>query len=166
MQTVKTKLQKVWGWQCPPNWTEKDWQIELSTLALAAACQCLFEQPDADDNTLTHYILVILKKFWRDEWAYAARCVPLEFPPPSTDEDEPCITLEFVATDWDEDKILLHLALQKALARLPEKERLLIHCLFWEQKSQAEVAKELGISPRAVRKRLNAVLKKLRAMLE
>ncbi len=87
-------------------------------------------------------------------------------PPPSTDEDEPCDTLEFVATDWDEDKFLLRLTLQKVLAHLPEKDRFLVHCLFWEGKSEVEVAKELGISPRAVRKRLNAVLKKLRTMLE
>lgn len=166
VQGIKAALQRAQRWQRPPNWTKREWQAELFALAWAAACQCLFEQPDADDNTLTRYILAALKRFWREEWAYAARCVPLVEPSLPTDEGEPCDVLECVATDWDENRIILRLALQEALARLSEKDRFLVHCLFWEGKSQAEVAQGLGISRRAVRKRLNAVLKKLRAMLE
>lgn len=127
-------------------------------------CLTLHENPAADDETLAHEILCALKRFWRSEWAYAARCVSLE-PPPSSDEEEQSDTWGFAPTEWDKGAELQRMAVREAVGRLPAEERFIVVRLFWEEARAEEVAKELGISRQAVHKRLQRILRKLREQL-
>lgn len=61
---------------------------------------------------------------------------------------------------------LLREKLQFCLSQLTSQEQLLIHALFYEQKTEREYAKTLGISQNAVNKRRHKVLDKLRRLME
>ena len=61
---------------------------------------------------------------------------------------------------------LLRKKLQFCLSQLTLPEQFLIHALFYEQKTEREYAKTLGISQNAVNKRRHKVLDKLRRLME
>jgi RNA polymerase sigma factor (sigma-70 family) len=63
-----------------------------------------------------------------------------------------------------EDKLLLE-TLYAALAELADDERELINALFFDEKSEREVADGYGISKQAVNKRKNVILAKLKKLL-
>ena len=68
-----------------------------------------------------------------------------------------------------EDMVLRKISAEKlyqALAELSEKERELIVALFFEEKTERELAVVLGISQPAVHKQKNKILKKLKTFLE
>lgn len=64
-----------------------------------------------------------------------------------------------------EDKLLLEMLLA-ALAELTDDERSLIDSLFYQEKSEREIAGEIGISSIAVHKRKHKILSKLRGILK
>ena len=63
-----------------------------------------------------------------------------------------------------EDKLMLDM-LFAALAELTDDERGLIDALFFDEKSEREVAREVGISQPAIHKRRNRILEKLKNLL-
>lgn len=68
-----------------------------------------------------------------------------------------------------EDMVLRKISAEKlyqALAELSEKEREMIVALFFEEKTERELAAVLGISQPAVHKQKNKILKKLKTFLE
>ena len=68
-----------------------------------------------------------------------------------------------------EDMVLRKISAEKlyqALTELPETERELIVALFFEEKTERELAAVLGISQPAVHKQKNKILKKLKTFLE
>ena len=68
-----------------------------------------------------------------------------------------------------EDVVFRKLALDKlhtALLQLPKEERALIYALFFDGKTESEVAKHLGVSRQAIQKRKNRILKKLKKFFE
>lgn len=56
--------------------------------------------------------------------------------------------------------------LHTALLQLPKEERALIYALFFDGKTESEVAKHLGVSRQAIQKRKNRILKKLKKFFE
>ena len=68
-----------------------------------------------------------------------------------------------------EDVVFRKLALDKlhtALLQLTKEERALIYALFFDEKTESEVAKPLGVSQQAIHKRKNRILKKLKNFFE
>ena len=68
-----------------------------------------------------------------------------------------------------EDMVLRKISVERlhtALSTLSEKERELIETLFFEEKTERDVASALGISQPAVHKQKNKILKKLKLFLE
>ena len=63
-----------------------------------------------------------------------------------------------------EDKLLLDM-LSKALSELTEDERFLINELFFNDKSEREIAREIGVSQPAIHKRRNRILVKLKKLM-
>jgi RNA polymerase sigma factor (sigma-70 family) len=57
------------------------------------------------------------------------------------------------------------LIIDRALARLDESERRLIWLRFFEQRSQSDIANELGISQMQVSRLLSRLLLKLRSII-
>jgi RNA polymerase sigma-B factor len=73
----------------------------------------------------------------------------------------------FCSTESDEDKdrAEARLIIDRALARLDESERRLIWLRFFEQRSQSDIASELGISQMQVSRLLSRLLLKLRSII-
>ena len=73
----------------------------------------------------------------------------------------------FCSTESDEDKdrAEARLIIDRALARLDESERRLILLRFFEQRSQSDIASELGISQMQVSRLLSRLLLKLRSII-
>ena len=68
-----------------------------------------------------------------------------------------------------EDMVLRKISVERlhtALSTLSEKERELIETLFFEEKTERDVASAMGISQPAVHKQKNNILKKLKLFLE
>ena len=63
-----------------------------------------------------------------------------------------------------EDKLVLDM-LSKALSELTEEERVLIDELFFNDKSEREIAREIGVSQPAIHKRRNRILEKLKKLM-
>jgi DNA-directed RNA polymerase specialized sigma24 family protein len=55
---------------------------------------------------------------------------------------------------------------QEALRRLPQPDAWLIEALFWEGKSEANLAERLGISQQAVNKRKWSIFKTLHRLID
>ena len=67
-----------------------------------------------------------------------------------------------VNEDAEKEKILNHMLLEQLLATLPETERQLIHMRYFQEKTQVEVAKALGISQVQVSRMEKRILLHLR----
>ena len=73
------------------------------------------------------------------------------------------------AAESVEDVVIRKLVVDKlhtALLQLPKEERALIYALFFDGKTESEVAKHLGVSRQAIQKRKNRILKKLKKFFE
>ena len=68
-------------------------------------------------------------------------------------------------SDDDRDRMETRLIIDRAVARLEESERRLIWLRFFEQRSQSDIADELGISQMQVSRLLSRLLLKLRTMI-
>ncbi|MFL6047817.1 MAG: sigma-70 family RNA polymerase sigma factor [Propionibacteriaceae bacterium] len=68
-------------------------------------------------------------------------------------------------TDDDKDRAEARLIIDRAVERLDESERRLIWLRFFEQRSQSEIATELGISQMQVSRLLTRLLLKLRSII-
>ncbi len=64
------------------------------------------------------------------------------------------------------ESILQRLSVHRALARLSEQDRYIVLRLFWDEATFEEVAKELGISRRALHKRWDKIKERLKEWLE
>jgi len=73
----------------------------------------------------------------------------------------------FLSSESDDDKARMEtrLIIDRAVARLEESERRLIWLRFFEQRSQSDIADELGISQMQVSRLLSRLLLKLRSMI-
>jgi RNA polymerase sigma-B factor len=68
-------------------------------------------------------------------------------------------------SDEDKDRAEARLIIDRAVARLEESERRLIWLRFFEQRSQSDIATELGISQMQVSRLLSRLLLKLRSII-
>ena len=64
--------------------------------------------------------------------------------------------------DAEKDKVLNHMLLEQLLGRLDDKERMLIHMRYFQDKTQVEVAKLMGISQVQVSRMEKRILLQLR----
>jgi len=162
----RQRFLRVCSWRVPPRWSPRDWFAEMRSVGSAAGLLAIKDFDQAKGGSLSLFVgqRVLARSLtrYRQEWSYASRCVSEAF------EDaydggrhwaERCETPEpaFSARMID----LLH----NALSLLPESKRNLIRQLFFENESETEVARALGISQPAVNKRKWTILDNLRKRL-
>lgn len=95
----------------------------------------------------------------------AGEAIAAAVPPVSlTGSDEEGGELE-IPTPPEQLRLTEHIALQQCMAVLPEEERRLIQLRFWENKTQNETGRLLGLSQVQVSRKEKKVLTKLREML-
>lgn len=172
-KAVQVALHQARQWRCPLHWDGNEWQKELDAIAQAAAFEACFYFDEQRGMTLETFVfwqvLTALRDFHRREWAYFAfRCGHLT---KVSDEGEAgeggesAEVCEEVATEGLEQEWRRYLIFW-ALERLSERERQVINRLYWDGRTEAEIAHELGISQQAVSKIKRKAIQKLRELLE
>ncbi len=83
-------------------------------------------------------------------------------------DDSDSVTLldQMKLNDYQEGRLLDHLALSEILERLPAKERKIIELRFFEDKTQAEIAALIGLSQVQVSRLEKSTLKVIRQLLQ
>lgn len=84
-----------------------------------------------------------------------------------TREGESPLALQLVSMHAQEDLDLAEYSdLLAEIEKLPRDERAIIRALFFEGRTQEDIAQELGVTDRTIRTRLKKILQKLRARYE
>jgi RNA polymerase sigma factor (sigma-70 family) len=145
-------------WLVPPNWSHGDWFDEVRAQAAVAACQAIRDYEPlrgvAFESFLKGRLHASLLARYRKEWAFASRMRA------SLDGDTPQVAAPVELAETSEIDSLL-----KALARLPRRDFRLLRKLFWDDCTEFEVGRSLGISHQAVSKRKHVILKQIRKHL-
>lgn len=160
--SVETCLRRLHRWRIPPNWSTADWFDELRSVATAAAlgAELAFDPHRGVDfdSFIRSRVLARTLAFYRREWSYVTRHVDGSSHP---ENQEQRFSIQMVPAA--ETEIPLRAALlREALDTLPRDGRWLIEELYDHERTEAEVARELGLSQRAVNKRKHAALLRLR----
>lgn len=75
--------------------------------------------------------------------------------------------MERIPSDADmEEEVVTHLALRQAMEELTDREKQIIFMRYFQNKTQTEIAKELGVSQVQISRLEKKVLKKMRSNLE
>ena len=150
----------IWGrcwhrirtWRVPARWSPCDWRDEARAEGLLAACQADREFDLARGVPREAFLYRrIMARVWtryRREWGYGRK---LRAPHPI--EECPAINDSPVADDSNE--------VRQLVGRLRERDRWLIQQLFWDGKTEATLAADLGISQQAVHQRKSHALRSL-----
>ena len=80
-------------------------------------------------------------------------------------ETEATLADTLVAEDKEFEKTELHLALRPLLDQLPPREKRIVRLRFFEEKTQSEIARELGVSQVQVSRLLTRILGRIRTDL-
>jgi RNA polymerase sigma factor (sigma-70 family) len=165
---VQSGLKRTQSWRVPPNWSRDDWLEELAAVATAAAWQalCDFDPELGVPLAAFGYCRIISRCLarYRKEWRYA-----LHIDASDSCEEETTtfkhagLAASSVArvngTDPSNND------LRGAVRALPAKQRRLIEQLFWEERTETEVADAMGSNQSTINRRKQAVLKGLRKKL-
>jgi RNA polymerase sigma factor (sigma-70 family) len=144
------------GWRVPPRWSLSDWFEEIDAESIAAACHAIRIFDPHRGPTLStfvyHQILASALSRYRQEWTYALRygIASMEEPGVAGGGEER------FSVEQEEEQ------LKRSLISLPDADRHLIEHLFWEGRTETEIADGLGISQQAVSKRKRKILSALR----
>ena len=153
-------LRSIHTWPAPPNWSPRDWSEELRAVVIAATWEA---ERDFDPARGVPLDAFVQQRVWarslsryRREWAYARHCGShLE----GGDHCDVAIDEEFSSIEISE-------SLQACLRRLPEQQRRLIEGLFWEEKTEVEVAGILCLTQSGISRRKRRVLEQLRRWID
>ncbi len=172
-KAVQSALRRARQWHRPPHWDGYEWHEELNAIAQATAfeaCSLFDEQRGVPlEAFIFRQVLIALWDFHRHEWAYfAVHCghLPMVADDGNAEEgDESAEVYEGVVTEGLEREWKRHLICW-ALERLSERERQVIRGLYWDERTEAEIAHELGISQQAISKIKQKALQRLKEWLE
>lgn len=148
---------RIRTWRIPPRWSSRDWWDEARAQGALAACEALRAFDPSRlvplDAFLYRRVVESVWTLYRQEWSFSRRhpsdISPFDRPSPQPDHPDP--------------ELLARLTL--ALEQLDEPGRHLIRQIFWDDRSEDQLALELGISRQAVNKRKQKFLHQLRSRL-
>jgi RNA polymerase sigma factor (sigma-70 family) len=146
---------RIHSWRVPPRWNLTDWWEEIDAESIAAACHAIhvFDPTRGPElaKFVYHQILASALSRYRQEWTYAIR-----YGLSAGDDSKVVVTEDRFALAQDEEQLKLE------LTNLPAADRSLLEHLFWDGKTETEIARGLGISQQAVSKRKSRILDELR----
>ena len=160
---VKACVRRVLHWPVPPNWTGSEWTKEVAAHGEAAAHEacCRYDSsrsPDLGLFVMSRVMGRLLTRY-RQEWNFARRVVQWN----SESEENPVETL---ATRPHTEAVYdMREAVTDAIKGLAEPDRWLVVQLFWNDRDQSEIARELGVSQPAISKRYRNIAYQLRSAL-
>jgi hypothetical protein len=143
----------------PPNWSISDWRNEMRAEAACAAWQAVC---DYDPSLSVPFIAFARQRVltstltrYRQEWAYALRSAQ-EHGPESSDSRLLNSTTSEVFDDCP----------VPALARLSKPDLWLIEQLFLRDRTETDIAAQIGITQPAISKRKRAIVMQLRRSID
>jgi RNA polymerase sigma factor (sigma-70 family) len=148
---------RIRTWRVPPRWSPCEWWEEARALGALAACEAHRSFEPGRLVPLEAYLYRrVVESVWsryRQEWSFGRRCRSDAGLPdrPAAESDRP------------DPELLRRLA--SILEDLNQSERFLIRRLFWEGRSEDELALELGVSRQAINLRKQKLLRQLRSEL-
>ena len=114
-------------------------------------CYSHYEDYDPEKSSLTTWLYMIVNSRIKNHYRDARTYVDLEelvgVIPDETVDMDACIYLQ-----------QLRQGLERAMAKLPERQRKIVFMRYFEERSSAEIAAELGITPGNVRVLLSRAL--------
>jgi hypothetical protein len=148
-------LRRIFRWRVPPNWSVSDWRNEMRAEAACAAWQAVRDYDPSLGVPFSAFarqrVLTSTLTRCRQEWAYALRLAQGRDP-----EDPDSSILDFTTSavfdDWP----------GHALVRLSKPDLWLVEELFLRDRTEAEVATQIGITQQAVSRRKWMILFRLR----
>ena len=145
---------RIRTWSVPPRWSPREWCDEARDQGEATACGAL---RDFDPHRLVPLDAFLYSRVvdavwtrYRQEWAYGRRTRPGEAIPDRPAPERAGLDADTLAR------------LEAALGSLAELDRGLIRQLFWDGRSEDDLAREWGVSQQAVSKRKQKILQELR----
>jgi DNA-directed RNA polymerase specialized sigma24 family protein len=147
---------RIRAWRVPPRWSPSDWGEEVRAQGALAACEALraFEPGRLVPLEAFLYRRVIASIWtrYRQEWSYGRRC-------------RPAALADFAAAEPERPDPELLGRLAALLEALDDTDRRLVRQLFWDGRSEEQLALDLGITRQAVNKRKQKLLHRLRSDL-
>lgn len=150
-------MRRVRRWRVPPHWSASEWYEEALSEATAAVHEaiCRFD-PDRGIELkwyVRRRILLRVLGRYRKEWAFGLRWL-------SSDDATADRGMAPIAPRVDERE------LRTAMNSLTGAERQLMKALFWERRTESDLARKMGISQQMVSRRKLLILLKLRRALD
>jgi RNA polymerase sigma factor (sigma-70 family) len=165
---VQSGFKRIQSWRVPPNWSRDDWLEELAAVATAALWQALCDfDPDRGVPMAGFGYCQIISRClarYRKEWRYAVHTEASNSrEKESTTFERPELNASFSAklneTHPSNDD------LRGAVGALPAEQQRLIEQLFWEERTETEVANTMNINQSTINRRKKTILNGLRMKL-
>lgn len=179
VQIVQSCVQRVRRWRVPPRWSHQEWLDEATAQGHASACEAW---ADFDGNRsacastfVQGRVMAGILTLYRREWTHTTRLTPETASPQPGDETQSGTAARAVREAGDRRSshrgpqatpLWENSDLQRAMGHLAIQDQKLLRQLFWEERSETEIALALGISQPAVNKRKQRVLSELKAHLK
>jgi RNA polymerase sigma factor (sigma-70 family) len=168
---IQLVLHRISHWRTPANWSHFDWVNEERSVVNQSVYQTVKEHGNKAASSLpqTAYFRALSRALtrYRQECRYSSRFAPLTQTERIDESDKPEVAHQDVAISSvfpDENASTIEW-LTDALESLPEQDTTLLRKLFWEERTQAEIAFEMHVSQRTVSERRQRALENLRTVL-
>ena len=160
---VRSGFKRIRSWQVPPNWSRIDWIEELAAVATAAIWQavCEFDPKRGVPFAGFAYCRMMSRCLacYRKEWRYALYIDAKD----SCKEQTGPFNSSGSAAKVNGSRRSENL--RGVVAALPAEQRRLLEQLFWEERTEVEVANTMSINQSTINRRKQAILKSLRMKL-
>ena len=157
---LRSCFEQIRRWRVPPNWAPQDWFDQMKAHVASAAWEAERDYDSSRGVPLSAFmyarVMASARTQYRREWRYALRCVSGIREAGQTEESKHGVRGVRITPEW----------LPITIALLPDVDRWLIQQLFWLGLTQAEVARQMGVSQPAVSKRKRAIIRKLLLSLD
>jgi len=165
---VQTGFKRIRSWRVPPNWSPGDWFEELTAVGTAAAWQAVCDFDPKRGVPLAGFgfcrMMTRCLSRYRKEWKYALHLVVSD-----SCEQETTAFKQSELTASSAAKVDgTHRSnddLCDAIGALPAEQRRLIEQLFWEERTETELADALGTNQSTISRRKQTILNGLRMKL-
>lgn len=164
---VQFGFKRIWSWRVPPNWSNCDWFEELTAVGTAAAWEavCEFDPEREVPLAVFTYCRMMARCLarYRKEWRYVLHVAASDSREEATTSKHPDFIASFTEKVNGAHPSNDHL--RGLVSALPAAQRRLIEQLFWEERTETEVASTLSINQSTINRRKQAILKGLRQQI-
>jgi DNA-directed RNA polymerase specialized sigma24 family protein len=165
---VQSGLKRTRSWRVPPNWSRDDWFEELAAVGTAAVWQAVCEFDPARGIPLAGFgygrIITRCLTRYRKEWRYALHLVGSD----SCEKETTTFKRSELNASFSAKLNETHPSnddLRGVIGALPAEQRSLIEQLFWEERTETELANTMNTNQSTINRRKRAILNGLRMKL-